>query len=132
MPFMYRMTQSWRCSISCATIACDASASSSRAGNPAFPRYIAAERTISRTTVVARVRSEILEPASCEILFFSEELSSTCGNKRNSHADQHYTNPTGRADVFAQNIFRAQRAHYITESRNRNYKADGPPGEQHQ
>src|SRR6267154_2187092 len=132
MPFMYRMTPSWRCSISCETIACDASASSSSAGKPAFPRYIEAERTISRMTAVTRIRSEKPEPASCEILFSSEELFSTCGNKRNSSTYQDHTNPAGRTHVFAQNIFRAQSAHDITERRSRNHKTDGAPGKQNE
>src|SRR5258707_14668119 len=132
MPFMYRMTQSCLCSVSRATIACDASASSSKAGKPAFPRYIAAERTINRMTAAARLFSEKPEPTSPETLFSSEELTSTCGNKRDSHAYKHHTNPPGRTHVFAQNIFRSQRAHDVAERRSWNHKADRPPGKQHQ
>src|SRR5258706_15139026 len=132
MPFMYRMTQSCLCSISRETIACDASASSSKAGNPAFPRYIAAERTINRMTAAVRLFSEKPEPASPETLFSSEELTSTCGNKRDSHAYKHHTNPSGRTHVFAQNVFRPQRADDVTQRRRRNHKADRFPGQQHQ
>src|ERR1700738_1806672 len=131
MPFMYRITPSWRCSISRATIACEASASSSRAGKPAFPKYMAADRTISKITAVARLRSELPEPCSREVLFASEG-SSTCGNKRNSCAHQHHADPTGRAHIFAQNIFRAQGTHHVAERRSRNHKADRLPGQQHQ
>src|SRR5690349_22361699 len=125
------MTQSWRCSISWETIACDASASSRRAGNPAFPMYMAAERTISRMTAVARLSEETAGAAS-EAFFFSEDLFSTCGNKRNSRAHQQHANPPNRAHVFAQNIFRAERAHDVTQRRRGNHKTDSLPREQHQ
>src|ERR1700674_738593 len=132
MPFMYRITPSWRCSISRDTIACEASASSSRAGKPAFPRYIAAKRKSSRTTAAARPHSELTEPLSFEALAASEESHSTCRDKRNSRAHQHDANPPRRAHIFTQNIFCAQRAHHIAKRRGRNHKTDRLPGKQHQ
>src|ERR1700757_2947524 len=112
-------------------MACDASASSSSAGNPAFPRYMAAERTISKTIAVARPKVET-EGAPSEALFSSEKLFSTCGNKRDSNAYQHHANPPSGAHLFAQNIFRAKRTYDVTERRGRNHEADCLPGQQDQ
>src|ERR1700737_196586 len=132
MPFMYRITPSWRCSISRATIACEASASSSRAGKPAFPRYITAERAISKITAAPRLNSKLRKPGLPEALSASAELFSTCCNKRNSRANERHADPPRRAHILAQNVFRAQRPHHVAKRRGRNHKADRLPGQQHQ
>src|SRR5229473_3875842 len=92
---------------------------------------MAAERTTSRRTAVVR-SSGLRELESSRWLFACATTFSTCGDKRDSRANQYHADPPGRAYIFAQNIFRAQRAHHIAQRRSRNYEADRLPGEQHQ
>src|SRR6266478_1819587 len=93
---------------------------------------MAAERTTSRRAAVVRVSSGLRELESSRWLFACATTFSTCGDKRDSRANQYHPDPAGRAYILAQNIFRAQGAHYIAQRRSWNHEADRLPGEQHQ